>query len=172
MDNVLIDSSVWINYFRQNKNKSTVSKDVNLLLDDDRVVLCSMVELEILQGLRGALVRELFGALRFVDTQREDFVSAGLLLNQSRSKGITVPSSDCLIAALCIRHHLSLYTLDQDFNQIHSLKRYIGAMYKNRLRSFALFHSLNPHPSPLPSLRSGRGDDIKLCFFVNGARTA
>ncbi len=131
MDNVLIDSSVWINYFRQNKNKSTVSKDVNLLLDDDRVVLCGMVELEILQGLRGkehALVRELFGALRFVDTQREDFVSAGLLLNQLRSKGITLPSSDCLIAAQCIRHNLSLYTLDQDFNQIHSLKRYIGAI--------------------------------------------
>jgi hypothetical protein len=125
MNKILIDSSVWIDYFR--KKNSTVAPFVNLLLDQDRVALCGMVELEILQGLRGKeqrLVQDLFQELYFLEAQRDDFVSAGLLLNQLRSKGITIPSSDCLIAAQCIRHGFALYTLDHDFDYIQALKRY------------------------------------------------
>lgn len=125
MSKVLIDSSVWINYFRP--GKSIVAAAVNILLDEDRVALCGMVELEILQGLRGKehdLVRDLFKALHYIETYREDFILAGTTLNQLRQKGITIPASDCLIAAQCLRLHYSLYTLDNDFKQIHSLKQF------------------------------------------------
>lgn len=128
MDNanrVLIDSSVWIDYFR--KGKCKVEEQVNLLLDEDRVAICGMVELEILQGLRGneqAIIQDLFGVLHFIDTQRIDYVNAGLMLNDLRKKGITIPSSDCLIAAHCIHHKLSLFTLDNDFKHIRNLKFY------------------------------------------------
>lgn len=127
MAKVLIDSSVWIDYFR--RAKSSVAEHVNLLLDKDQVALCGMVELEILQGLRDkehAVVRELFSALHFIEATREDFVVAGLTLNQLRSKGITIPSSDCLIAAQCIRNKLQLYTLDNDFKHIPRLEKYIA----------------------------------------------
>lgn len=125
MSKVLIDSSVWINYFRP--GKSVVAADVNVLLDEGRAILCGMVELEILQGLRGKdhdLVQDLFKALHYIETSREDFVFAGTMLNQLRQKGVTIPASDCLIAAQCIRSHCLLYTLDKDFKQIHLLKRY------------------------------------------------
>ena len=124
MTKVLIDSSVWINYFRP--GKSIVAEKVNTLLDEDRVVLCGMVELEILQGLRNKehdLVKDLFTALHYIETTREDFIIAGTALNHLRQKGITIPASDCLIAAQCIRLHYPLYTLDNDFKQIPSLKR-------------------------------------------------
>jgi len=123
---VLIDSSVWINYFRP--GKSLVATEVNILLDADRAALCGMVELEILQGLRGKehnIVKDLFKILHYVETTREDFISAGMILNQLRQKGITIPSTDCLIGALCIRTGYSLYTLDNDFKKISSLKRYL-----------------------------------------------
>jgi hypothetical protein len=122
MNNVLIDSSVWIHYFRQ--SDSTIGRQVDLLLDEDRVALCGMVELEILQGIRGKernKIQGLFGALHFIDTERHDFIFAGLMLNQLRTKGIIIPSSDCLVAAQCIHHRLPLYTLDNDFKHIHSL---------------------------------------------------
>src|SRR5579862_9033771 len=98
MENVLIDSSVWIHYFRQ--DKSPIVEHVNVLLDQDRVVLCGIVELEILQGLRAkesARIQELFEALSYIDTERDDFIAAGKMLNQLRSKGVTMAASDCLI---------------------------------------------------------------------------
>ena len=125
MSKVLIDSSVWINYFRP--GKSLVAADVNLLLDEDKVFLCGMVELEILQGLRGKehhLVEDLFKALHYIETTREDFISAGIMLNQLRKTGITIPTSDCLIASLCIRSDCALFTLDKDFKHVSLLKKY------------------------------------------------
>jgi predicted nucleic acid-binding protein len=125
MSKVLIDSSVWINYFRA--GKSIVAEDLNILLDEDRATLCGMVELEILQGLRGKehnLVQDLFKALDYIETNREDFILAGKMLNQLRQKGITIPSSDCLIAAQCMRIDCALFTLDNDFKHIPSLKRF------------------------------------------------
>jgi len=123
---VLIDSSVWINYFR--KGKSKVEEHVNLLLDKDRVSLCGMVELEILQGLREneqVIIQDLFSVLHYIDAQRSDFINAGLILNDLRKKGITIPSSDCLIAAQCIHHKLTLFTLDNDFKQVRNLKLFM-----------------------------------------------
>lgn len=128
MDNknkVLIDSSVWIDYFR--KGKSKVEEQVNLLLDEDRIALCGMVELEILQGLKGneqTIIQDLFSVLHFIDATRTDFVKTGIMLNELRKKGITIPSSDCLIAAQCLHHKLSLFTLDNDFKHIPHLKFY------------------------------------------------
>jgi len=127
-EHVLIDSSVWIDYFR--KGKSNVEEQVNLLLDQDMVALCGMVELEILQGLRGseqAIIQDLFSALHYIDAERSDFVNAGFMLNDLRQKGITIPSSDCLIAAQCIHRKLTLFTLDNDFKQIRNLKLYAYA---------------------------------------------
>ena len=129
MNKILIDSSVWIDYF---KRSSAVAEHVNSLLDEDRVALCGMVELEILQGMRGkehVMIQDLFQALHYIETDRQDFISAGLTLGQLRGKGITIPSSDCLIAALCIRHHLILFTLDNDFKHIPTLKRYSMAKH-------------------------------------------
>ncbi len=126
MNKVLIDSSVWIHYFRQGKSK--VAENVDLLLDQNRAVLCGMVELEILQGVRGKeqlIIQDLFQALDFLETKREDFISAGLILNQLRSRDITIPSSDCLIAAQSIHNKVSLYTLDKDFDVIPALKKFL-----------------------------------------------
>lgn len=124
-NHVLIDSSVWINFFKQKSD--VIAKHVNLLLDEDRATLCGMVELEILQGLRGkehTKIQDLFLALHFIEATREDFIAAGLMLNQLRTKGITIPSSDCLIAAQCLRHDILIFTLDHDFDHIHTLKKY------------------------------------------------
>ena len=122
---VLVDFSVWVSYFRT--NDSPVAEAIDRLLDEDRVALCGMVELEILQGVREkeqANIQDLFQILYFIESKREDYVAAGRLLNQLRVKGITIPSSDCLIASQCLRCDFLLFTLDQDFRQIRALKNY------------------------------------------------
>lgn len=96
------------------------------LIGEDRVVLGGAVEMELYQGLRenerGTLEARL-SALAFLETEREDFRRAGFVLGDLRQRGITVPSSDALVAVLCLRHELTLLEFDQHFEHIEDLKR-------------------------------------------------
>lgn len=122
---VMVDSSVWIEYFRQ--GRGVVFDAVDALVDEDRAVLCGIVELEIVQGLRPRerrLVTDLFSALSYLETERQDYVAAGERLGELRRRGIIIPSSDCLIGALCLRHGLSLLTLDRHFEHLPDINRF------------------------------------------------
>lgn len=50
MADVMVDSSAWIEFFRH--GEGAVGDCVSRLLDEDRIALCGMVELELLQGAR------------------------------------------------------------------------------------------------------------------------
>jgi len=89
------------------------------------VVLCGVVEMELYQGLREnerSTLEAQFSALAFLETSREDFRRAGHLLGDLRRQGITIPSPDALIAALCLRHDLTLLENDGHFEHISGLK--------------------------------------------------
>lgn len=122
MTDVLVDSSAWIDYFRH--ADSPIGEAINRLLDEDRLVLCGIVELELLQGVRPHERRTLAGlfqVLRYVETERRDFVAAGERLATLRRKGITIPATDGLIAALAIRHRFQLLAIDAHFEHIPEL---------------------------------------------------
>ncbi|MGI8910227.1 MAG: type II toxin-antitoxin system VapC family toxin [Rubrobacteraceae bacterium] len=122
---VLIDSSAWIEYLRL--GRGAASDAVDGLLQEDRAALCGIVELEIFQGLRPrerGRVSELFSALPYLETGRIDYVTAGERLGDLRRRGVTIPAADCLIAVLCLRHDLSLLTLDVHFDHLSDVKRF------------------------------------------------
>jgi len=128
MSNVLVDTSVWISFFRG--SEASVGDAFDTLLSENRVVLCGIVEMEIVQGLTPKDRKNFqhsFTALHYLNTTREDFVSAGAMWNDLRRSGKTVPSTDCLIAQLAIRHKLPLFTLDSHFDAISSVKRFEAA---------------------------------------------
>ncbi|MDY7094692.1 MAG: PIN domain-containing protein [Acidobacteriota bacterium] len=121
---VLIDTSVWIEFFR--RSEGALGDTVLQLLDEDRIVLCGMVELELLQGARPReqrMLEDLLGALGYVETDRQDYSDAGQQLARLRRKGITVPASDGLIATLCLRHRCQLLTLDAHFDYFPAVQR-------------------------------------------------
>lgn len=119
---ILVDTSVWIDFFRSGK-----SKHVECLIDylkNQRVVLCGIVELEIVQGVRNKeteIVEDFFGELEYVDISRSDFQLAGNLISRMRKIGITESFQDSLIAAVCINHKLKLLTNDSDFRHFPDL---------------------------------------------------
>jgi predicted nucleic acid-binding protein len=124
MANVLVDTSVWVDFFRGVESPSAASLD--RLLEEKQVVLCGTVELELLQGAKQAekaILQELLTALPYVETERVDFQMAGELLSGLRSKGIQIPATDGLIASLCARHHFTLLTLDKHFDHCHNVKK-------------------------------------------------
>lgn len=124
MADVLVDTSVWIEFFRN--EKGSCGDLLENLLEEDRVVLCGIVEMEISQGLRKKEQQEIqsvFEMIPYIDITREDYIAAGTLWQALRKKGETIPSTDCLIAELCLRHEFSLFSLDTHFDKIKRLKR-------------------------------------------------
>ena len=121
---VLVDLSAWIEYFRS--GRGVVSDLVDGLLRSGEASICGIVELEILQGLRAQereRVLALFSALSYLETERRNYVFAGERLGDLRRKGITIPSSDALIGALCVRFGVPLLTSDRHFDHLPKVER-------------------------------------------------
>lgn len=124
MADVLVDTSVWIDFFRN--EQGAPGRVLDGLLAEDRVLLCGIVEMEIYQGLHDrelSALKSVFELIPYVDTTREDFIRAGMLWKTLRGKGKTIPQTDCMIGELCIRHGLALFSLDSHFDEITEIRR-------------------------------------------------
>ena len=127
---VLADTNVWIAYFRGERTKAQeqpAAEALDRLISEDRVVLSGVIEMELYQGLREnerEVLEAQFTALAFFETRREDFRRAGHLLGDLRRQGVTIPSPDALVAALCLHHDLTLLENDGHFEHIEGLKRF------------------------------------------------
>ncbi|MBL8310772.1 MAG: PIN domain nuclease [Burkholderiales bacterium] len=116
---ILVDSSVWIDYFR-----GTTSDEANRLdsmLDSERIVVGDIILAEV---LRGFSVDKHFNdarrlLLRLEQTSlggTELAVDAATKCRFLRARGITVRGTvDALIATYCMRHEVALLTRDRDF---------------------------------------------------------
>lgn len=125
---VLADTGVWIAFFRPQKSEvqRQLADVLEHLISEDRVVLCGVVELELLQGVREEERSNLeasLSALEFLPTTRADFQQAGELLGNLRRRGVTIPATDGLIAAQCLRRDLILLENDKHFAELE-VRRY------------------------------------------------
>jgi predicted nucleic acid-binding protein len=114
---VLVDTSVWVEFFRKPPRI-----DVPSVVDLEDVVTCLPVLQEVLQGFREeaafALARDAMLALPIVESplRQEVFEEAVGLYRRARAAGLTVRSSvDCVIAACALRHGLTVLHHDRDF---------------------------------------------------------
>src|SRR5437870_277087 len=103
-DRVLVDSSAWIDLFAGNEH---VIQRLTPLMREQRVVVCGIVLQEVLQGSRNeTMLTEIDRKMSMWMYEAEtpaDFVEAARTYARLRWKGITVPTSDCLIAAVAKR---------------------------------------------------------------------
>lgn len=122
MHGVLIDTSAWIDAFRGSDLE--IKKKVDVLLDEDRATLCGVVEMELFQGVRAPERKKVFSLLRilkYIETEREDWIVAGQEYAHLRARGVTLPSTDVLVAAMCLRRQMPLLATDAHFE--HFCKR-------------------------------------------------
>lgn len=124
MSRVMVDTSVWIEYFRS--GKGAMYDFLDEAIKKNRVVICGVVLAEILRGVRGQkeerMVSDLFQAIAYLEIDRDDWENAARLLAAAQAKGLTVPLTDALIAQVCIRHGLEILTLDKHFSAFRQLK--------------------------------------------------
>ena len=124
---VLVDSSVWVDYLR---GEATTIRTLNRLIDNQSIVICGQILQELLQGSRDApafdrLLKEM-NLWQYEAEERQDFVQGARIFADLRWKGMTIPPTDCLVAAVAIRRKLQLYANDSHFDHIGELRRLGG----------------------------------------------
>ena len=120
MDNVLIDTSAWIDFFR---SKSGAAGDVVAdLIRLDKAYLTGPIIAELLHGVR---VKKEISQLNFIFTtipcleiNQNDWKVTGNTLRQLQGKGLSIPLTDVLIASVAIRNNMSVLTLDKHFQHL------------------------------------------------------
>lgn len=117
---ILVDSSVWIDYFRGDATPGTTALDD--MLGREQVIVGDLILAEILQGFdteaQAARAERLLGSLETIELGgRDAAVAAAASFRALRRAGVTVRKTiDTLIASCCIREGHVLLHNDRDFD--------------------------------------------------------
>ena len=122
---ILVDSSVWIDYFNGRSTPQTAKLDE--LLGQEDLAVGDLVLVEVLQGFRDKrefeAARRLLLSLTVVDLCGPDIaIQAARNYRSLRSRGLTVRKTiDCVIATYCIESGHELLHSDRDFDVFERL---------------------------------------------------
>jgi predicted nucleic acid-binding protein len=124
VNNILIDTSVWIDFFNK-KNFSSETETLKKLIENDKqIYICPVIYQEILQGIRDDQsfdkIKNILLKRIMVNIDILEVTNTAIDIYRTlRKKGITIRKSiDCLIAAYAIIGKMSLLHKDNDFDEI------------------------------------------------------
>ena len=123
---LFVDTSVWSLALR--RNPPNPSAEVRALVQavetGETILTTGLVLQELLQGFHGPRDREQmldrFSDVPFLVPDRDDHNRAAEMRNHCRRGGTQIGTIDALLAALCVRHDLTMLTSDRDFTRIAS----------------------------------------------------
>ncbi|MGN6530298.1 MAG: type II toxin-antitoxin system VapC family toxin [Ginsengibacter sp.] len=126
MPKLIVDSSVWIDFFNKKTSPQIVHLKMLLLmsLEDSPIIILPVIMQEVLQGVEDDkfynLIKENLNGLDFFQYESYGFsIKAAELYRALRHKGVTIKkANDCLIAASCIENDIPIFHNDKDFDNI------------------------------------------------------
>ncbi len=116
---ILVDSSVWIDFFNGTENAET--KKLNEILGLEEVVIGDLILAEILQGFRSdadyKTAKNVLTSLTVHDLLGKELaIKSANNFRKLRKKGITIrKTADVIIATYCIENKIPLLFTDKDF---------------------------------------------------------
>jgi len=116
---ILVDSSVWIDYFNGNSTEAVEYLEVALGKED--LIIGDLILTEVLQGFKSDkdfdTAKDLLTSFDVHNLLNEDIaIKSADNFRILRKKGLTVRKTiDVIIATYCIEHHISLLHADKDF---------------------------------------------------------
>jgi predicted nucleic acid-binding protein len=122
--NILVDTSVWFLALRRDSlgDFQAVSRLAAALQGGESIFTTGLILQELLQGFNGPKARkkiiETFASIPLIIPEKRDHMDAADLRVKLRQKGIQAGTIDVLLAQLCLRHGLSLLSMDNDFVHI------------------------------------------------------
>ena len=122
---VLVDTSVWVDVFRDTSGQERAK--LQAVIDADDVVLTRFNELELLQGAADerewSLLVEYLEVQDYLECQSETWRDAARTYFDLRRQGLTVRSPiDCCIAELALEYGALLVHRDRDFETIGEIR--------------------------------------------------
>jgi hypothetical protein len=125
---ILVDSSVWIDYFRGTQNPQTDQLDTLLEQADDDLGVADLVVFEVLRGFASPTEQQRAKAVLLNATVVDIGGLENALLATGhhralRARGYTIRSPiDVLLASYCITHGHTLLHRDADFDVMETLR--------------------------------------------------
>lgn len=120
---ILVDSSVWIDFFSSSPGAG--GRELRRMIEEDEpLAITGIVVTEVLQGLTrnaGAIEGFLAGFDLLEPLGFESYRTAAGIFRTARGKGVSLTTVDTLIATVALEHGARLFTLDQDFTRIAQL---------------------------------------------------
>ena len=119
---VLVDTTVWIDFFAGRKEAHVLSLQELIEIEED-LSICGIILAEVLQGIRSdadyTKTKGYLGDLIFLPMRHATFVQAAEIYRSLRMKGVAVRKPvDCMIASVAIEYNVKLLHNDRDFNHI------------------------------------------------------
>ncbi len=133
---IMVDSSVWIDYFRGTPTPQTDRLDA--LLGTEPIVMGDLILAEVLQGFASERdfnqALKLMTALVVVNLAGRDIaIQAARNFRHLRAQGVTVRKTiDTVIATYCIENELPLLFSDRDFDPFVDHLGLISVLEKSR----------------------------------------
>jgi len=119
-DRVLIDTSVWIGYFKGGDHQ--LAKKVDEVLSTADIYVPRVVIAELIQGAKSekeiSIIEEFVEAFNIVDQTEDTWLKAGRLSFFMKKKGLTVNIVDCYIAIIASENRCKIFSLDEHFRGI------------------------------------------------------
>jgi len=122
-DRILIDTSVWIEYFRS--KSSSVAQKVDRFLEEDEVYVPKIIIAELMQGSKStkelSIIEDFFDAFHIIDQKEDSWIKAGSLSYKLKKKGKNINLFDCYIAVIAQEYGCTIFSLNRHFKDIQSL---------------------------------------------------
>jgi len=119
-DRVLIDTSIWIDYFKGEDEE--LLKKTDGFLTDAIVYVPKVVMAELIQGAKSekeiGVIESFIEAFHIIDQTEHTWLKAGKLSYSMKRRGVNVNLVDCYIAVLAEEHHCKIFSLDEHFRVI------------------------------------------------------
>lgn len=116
---ILVDSSVWIDFFNGTENDET--DKLNEIFGLEEVAIGDLILAEVLQGFRSdkdyKIAKEVLTSLTINELIGKDIaIKSADNFRKLRKKGITIrKTADVIIATYCIENKIPLLFTDKDF---------------------------------------------------------
>ena len=120
MARTVVDTSVWVEFFRA--KESAVGDLVEVLVEGRDAVCTGVILAELLSGARTRRefteVLDVMLALDVLEDTLDVCTRAGEIAYSLRRRGITIPLADTLIAAQALINDMEVLTLDRHFSRV------------------------------------------------------
>lgn len=149
-----MDTSIWSLALRRAKeDASDISRELESLIADHRVVIIGPIRQELLSGIRSGSqfdnLKKRLAAFPDELIASEDYEEAARIFNICRQKGIQGSNTDFLICAVAKRRQFEIFTIDKDF----TLFSEVVAIMLYKMEKIKQARELDPNRDHL--LRSG-----------------